>query len=121
MNHRKVIITLLVAAGLLVGGAVMYATSTTSSYDDDGSGYIDNYEATQALRDYLDGNLSQAEAIDVLFYYWMAEPVLVATPTPTPIRRPVVRAHIHTSHLHLYQYPRRRQELSSRLSSAMTK
>ena len=92
MTKRLLIILSVFILVLCVGG-VAYAAGSALTYDADGDNLIDRYEAQSGVRDYLDGDLSQAEAVDLFFTYFAQEPVsdtdpgrpLVLLPTATPV------------------------------------
>ena len=93
LRHRRVLITSVLAVFvlLILGLSVLFAGGPTPQYDTNSSGMIERDEAHNALRAYFDGDLTQEQALDVLFHYWAAQPVdqpaPIASnqPTPTPV------------------------------------
>ncbi len=93
LRHRRAIITSVLAVFVLLvlGLSVLFAAGPTPRYDANDSGMIERDEAHNALRAFFDGDLTQEQALDVLFHYWAAQPVdqppPIASnqPTPTPV------------------------------------
>ncbi len=97
MRHRRaIIIAVLVVAALTLGVSLILAANPTPNYDTNQSGMIERDEAHNALRAYFDGDLTQEQALDVLFHYWAAQPVdqppPVASSQPTPVSSPTPTA-----------------------------
>lgn len=92
VRRRAILISVLAVFVLLVLGlSVLFAGGPTPQYDANSSGMIERDEAHNALKAYFDGDLTQEQALDVLFHYWAAQPVdqpppvVSSQPTPTPV------------------------------------
>ena len=100
MRHRRAIVTSVLAffVLLVLGLSVLFAGGPTPQYDTNSSGIIERDEAHNALRAYFDGDLTQEQALDVLFHYWAAQPIdqpapaafSEATPRPTSASTPTL-------------------------------